>query len=445
VGSSALRLWGKPVPLVTRRACLVAWCVILGGCSGDELTLPVERAPTQLQIAGGDRQQGLAGTVLAEPLSVRVINAAGEPVQGATVVFSVQDGIVTPDTATTASDGLASTRWILAGRTGTQRAEARLLDSRLDLSVTFTATASGAAQGRLEIVDQPSNTAEPGVPLQAQPRIRLSDGRSGVAVVAALASGSGTLSGSTVQVTENGVASFTDLRIEGSNGPYRLIFAAPGFESVISREIMLRASATRTISIVEHKPDPIDVGRSTLMRVSISPSPTGGETDQSFTVTASNGSLCQGNIVDLTCEFIFNAPGVYTLVARLPATDGFPAAESAPVTHTVNAVEDATRTSVGAGPDPAEPGETLELFARVEGEGGTPASGSVIFYANGWPCGAGTVLGTLFELNSRGEGILRVPGAGGLGPGLHVIRGCFSGGPGFAPSEDVATIVIRSD
>ena len=47
---------------------------------------------------------------------------------------------------------------------------------------------------------------------------------------------------------------------------------------------------------------------------------------------------------------------------------------------------------------------------------------------------------TLFELNSRGEGNLSVPG---LEPGFHVIRGCFSGGPGFAPSEDVATVVVR--
>jgi hypothetical protein len=440
-----LRIGGRRGALVLRRGFAAACGALLGGCSGDELTLPVERAPTQLQIAGGDRQQGLAGTVLADALTVRVVNAAGEPVQGATVVFSVQDGIVTPDTATTANDGLASTRWILAGRTGTQRAVARLLDPQLDLSVTFTATATAAAQGSLEIVAQPSSTAEPGVPLQEQPRIRLNDGRSGVAVVAALASGSGALSGTTVSVTENGVASFTDLRIEGATGPYRLIFAAPGFESVVSREITLRASATRAISILEHKPDPTDVGRSTLMRVSISPSPTGSETDQSFTVTASNGALCRGNILDLTCEFIFNAPGVYTLIARLPASDGFPGAESAPVTHTVNAIAGATRTSVGAGPDPAEPGETLELFVRVEGEGSAPASGSVNFYADGWPCGAGTVLGTLFELNGRGEGVLRVPAGGGLAPGFHVIRGCFTGGPGFAPSEDVATIDIRSD
>ena len=38
--------------------------VLLASCSGDELTLPVERAPAQLQIVSGDRQQGLAGTLL---------------------------------------------------------------------------------------------------------------------------------------------------------------------------------------------------------------------------------------------------------------------------------------------------------------------------------------------------------------------------------------------
>jgi hypothetical protein len=388
----------------------------------------------------GDRQQGLAGTLLPDPLAVRVVNASAETVRGATVVFSVEEGLVAPDTVRTTDAGVAEARWILASRIGSQRAVAHLLDFGLDLSVTFTATARSGAEGRVEIASQPSATAQPGIALADQPRARLSDGRPGVPVVAAIASGSGTLQGTTTDLTDaSGLAEFEDLRIQGSSGTYRLIFAAAGYESVVSREITIRASASRTISILEHHPDPTDVGRSTLVRVSISPAPAGNETDTTFTVTASNGSLCQGTIIDQSCEFIFNAPGTYTLVARLPATDDFGASESAPVTHTVNAVENQTRTSVGAGPDPSDAGETLSLFARVEGEGGSRATGSVIFYADGWPCGAGTPLGTLY-LNQQGEGTLKVPG---LEPGFHVIRGCFSGGPGFAPSEDVATVVVR--
>jgi hypothetical protein len=414
---------------------------LLASCSGDELTLPVERAPAQLQIVSGDRQQGLAGTLLADPLRVRVVNASAEPVRDATVVFSVEDGVVTPDTVRTGDQGVAETHWILASRTGSQKAVARLVDPGFDLTVTFTADAGAGASGEVEILTQPSASGAPGLPLEEQPRVRLSDGRSGVTVVAAIATGSGTLRGSTAEVTDgSGRAQFKDLRIEGASGTYRLIFAAPGYESVVSREVALRTSAARSISILEHRPDPVDVGRSTLVQVSISPPPTGAESNLSFTVTASNGSLCEGTIIDRTCEFIFNAPGTYTLVARLPAADGIAAAESAPVTHTVNAVDNPTRTSVGVVPDPADRGEALRLFARVEGEGGTPATGSVIFYADGWPCGAGTPLGTLFELDSRGEGNLSVPG---LEPGFHVIRGCFSGGPGFAPSEDVATVVVR--
>ena len=423
------------------RVLALGFGVLLASCSGDELTLPVERAPAQLQIVSGDRQQGLAGTLLADPLRVRVVNASAEPVRDAIVVFSVEDGVVTPDTARTGDGGVAETHWILAPRTGSQEAVARLVDPGFDLAVTFTANAGAGTSGEVEILTQPSASGAPGLPLEEQPRVRLSDGRSGVTVVAAIATGSGTLRGSTAEVTDaGGRAQFKDLRIEGESGTYRLIFAAPGYESVVSREVTLRASAARTIAILEHRPDPVDVGRSTLVQVSISPPPTGTESNLSFTVTASNGSLCEGTIIDQTCEFIFNAPGTYTLVARLPAADGLAAAESAPVTHTVNAVDNATRTSVGVTPDPAERGETLRLFARVEGEGGTPATGSVIFYADGWPCGAGTPLGTLFELNSRGEGNLSVPG---LEPGFHVIRGCFSGGPGFAPSEDVATVVVR--
>ena len=195
------------------------------------------------------------------------------------------------------------------------------------------------------------------------------------------------------------------------------------------------------ISIVEHKPNPSEVGRSVLVRVSLSPAPPGDEVDSSFTVTTSQGALCRGDVRDRTCEFIFSVAGSHTMVARLPATNGREAAESDPVSHTVNTVPGATHTSLGAGPDPLPAGKKATVFAKVQGEAGIPAIGAVNVYLNGWPCGAGTALGTIY-LNGRGEGTLTVPR---LPEGFHVVRGCFTGAPGFAPSEDVATIVVRAD
>jgi serine/threonine protein kinase/alpha-tubulin suppressor-like RCC1 family protein len=62
----------------------------------------------------GDMQGGVAGDSLATPLVLRVEDAAGQPVAGATVRFTVRTGrgAVHPDTAVTDEHGLASARWL---------------------------------------------------------------------------------------------------------------------------------------------------------------------------------------------------------------------------------------------------------------------------------------------------------------------------------------------
>jgi alpha-tubulin suppressor-like RCC1 family protein/tRNA A-37 threonylcarbamoyl transferase component Bud32 len=62
----------------------------------------------------GDMQDGVAGDSLATPLVLRVEDAAGQPVAGATVTFAVRSGrgAVHPETVATDEHGLASARWL---------------------------------------------------------------------------------------------------------------------------------------------------------------------------------------------------------------------------------------------------------------------------------------------------------------------------------------------
>jgi serine/threonine protein kinase/alpha-tubulin suppressor-like RCC1 family protein len=62
----------------------------------------------------GNEQDGTTGDTLPTPLVLRVEDAAGQPVPGATVTFTVTTGrsVVAPDTALTDEHGLATVRWL---------------------------------------------------------------------------------------------------------------------------------------------------------------------------------------------------------------------------------------------------------------------------------------------------------------------------------------------
>lgn len=85
---------------------------------------------TQLIKVAGDLQSGAANTALSTAPVVRVADKYGNSVSGALVTFAASGGgSVTPPTQTTATNGLASTSWVLGPSLGTN---------------TMTATASGA-------------------------------------------------------------------------------------------------------------------------------------------------------------------------------------------------------------------------------------------------------------------------------------------------------------
>jgi len=80
--------------------------------NGAETTFSVTTSPSAATLAkvSGDNQSVTVNQAFAQPLVVRVLNAQGQPVQGASVSFTVAAGSagVSPSVATTDSDGRAS-------------------------------------------------------------------------------------------------------------------------------------------------------------------------------------------------------------------------------------------------------------------------------------------------------------------------------------------------
>jgi hypothetical protein len=191
----------------------------------------------------GDGQTAPAGTPLPQPLVVRLVDTFGNGVAGATVDWQASDGILSQQTVTTGPDGSASVVWTLGQSLGVQTTTASF-QGATGSPITFTATASQGASPRLAMVTQPSDTTESGVVLTRQPRVRLETATgapvalSGISITAAIASGGGTLSGTTtVQTDAAGEAQFTDLVLSGSNGTRTLIFAAPNYTPAVSSTI----------------------------------------------------------------------------------------------------------------------------------------------------------------------------------------------------------------
>jgi hypothetical protein len=301
---------------------------------------------------------------------------------------------------------------------------------------------------RLVLVTAPPSSARIGVALDPQPVVRLAAEsgaevpQAGVTVVASIGEGGGVLHGATtVRTDETGTAAFEDLWVDGPDGDYRLIFSAEGLQSVATEpfELSVARPVATEVVIAEHRPSPSDVGRAVRFTVTVRPAPGGGTPDGTFRAAASTGENCTETTMRGSCELIFNSPGTRTVTATFLGDERFAEGTSSAVTHEVRDVVGATRTTLGLGPDPADAGATVTAWITVKGPLGIPVFGLVSVYANTEACGHGDLVAR-GELSAAGEARLPVEN---LAAGVHVMRACYSGAPGFAPSEDLASVTVR--
>ena len=90
------------------------------------LATAMPRAAAQVIAVSGSGQSAIAGSMLEQPLVVRVVDATGAVVPGATVSFAVTSGGGSVQSPTVVSDasGQASTTWRLGAAAGTQSVSA---------------------------------------------------------------------------------------------------------------------------------------------------------------------------------------------------------------------------------------------------------------------------------------------------------------------------------
>ncbi len=120
--------------------------IVFAACGGEGLTLPPEGEPAHISVIDGDKQSGLVGSTLGEPLLVEVTDTRNLPVAGATVIFSITSAATAkaaPASAITNSDGRATSTLTLGSTPGTVtgKVEVPMDEGVRSVEASFTATA----------------------------------------------------------------------------------------------------------------------------------------------------------------------------------------------------------------------------------------------------------------------------------------------------------------
>jgi len=297
-------------------------------------------AASSVSIVSGDDQTGPVSTELPQQLVIEALDAQSNPVPGVAVtwVIGVGGGSVTPATSNTDQTGRTAAAWTLGTAPGANTVSAVV--SGIGVA-EFSATATAGAPARLSLRTQPSSSAVNGVPLGQQPVIQLLDAQgneakqSGVEVGVSVASGGGSLGGTTRRTTDgDGRATFTDLVLRGSPGTRTLRFSATNFAAVTSTPIGLTVAPTVT-TITSDTPDPSRAGDQITVQFTV----TSASGPPAGSVRVGDGNdFCSGTLSSGggSCQLRLTTAGSRTLTADYAASGGF-AASSDTELHAVEA------------------------------------------------------------------------------------------------------------
>lgn len=179
-----------------------------------------------------------AGSGVVVSAQLRDANANAVRLAGQTVTWSKSDanGAFSAATSATDASGVATVTLTTHTTAGTSTTVTATTGTLTGTSAVITTAAAGATQ--LVVAQPPSATAQSGVPFPVQPTVQLRDafgnnvGSANIAVTAAIASGGGTIGGTTTVLTDaTGLATFANLSVSGLAGARTLSFMASGVGS----------------------------------------------------------------------------------------------------------------------------------------------------------------------------------------------------------------------
>lgn len=104
-----------------KNVLVVILSLFIFSCSkDDDSPTPIVNDVTSLELVSGENQEDFIGRTLTSPVEVIVKNQNGDPFAGATVSFSIDEGILSAQTLVTNAEGKAFVNWTLGETIGNQ-------------------------------------------------------------------------------------------------------------------------------------------------------------------------------------------------------------------------------------------------------------------------------------------------------------------------------------
>ncbi|MBT8488178.1 MAG: prolyl oligopeptidase family serine peptidase, partial [Gemmatimonadetes bacterium] len=241
-----------------------------------------------------------SGVPFARQPVVEVVDNGGNVVAGVDVTVTIGSGGGTlSGTTTVTTDGAGLATFSGLSITGTVGSRTLQFDAGSAQATSATVEVEAGPVASLTITQQPSSTVPNDESFPQQPAVTAEDASGnlieGLSVTAEIASGGGSLGGTTAVDTDvSGIATFSGLAITGSAGQRTLRFSASGID-VFSGSIDVVAGAPETVTLSQQPPafaiDGITFNQSPVVAVQdVSGNPVPG-VDVMVTIQSGGGSL----------------------------------------------------------------------------------------------------------------------------------------------------------
>jgi adhesin/invasin len=373
-------------------------------------------APSTITINGGNNQTAGVGATLPVNPSVLVRDIGGNPVPGVSVTFAVTSGggSITGAAATTDGAGIATVgSWTLgptAGNNTITATSAGLSGS----PITFSATALAGAPANIAVNGGNNQTAAAGATLPIDPSVLVTDAGgnpvAGVSVTFAVASGGGSITGSSQTTNASGVAAVGSWTLGTTAGPNTLTAtsgALAGSPVTFTATGTIGAATTITINGGNNQTAPVSTALPVNPSVKITDA--GGNpvpgVNVTFAVASGGGSITGGSAISDAAGIatvgswtLGGTPGPNTLTATSAGLTGSPRTFTA--TGTTGS---AATMAINAGNNQSQVVNSVlatDPSVLVTDAGGNPVSGVAVTFAVAG--GGGTANGTDRVTNVNG-------------------------------------------
>jgi hypothetical protein len=360
----------------------------------------------------------VAGSVIAPPIQVALLDAFGNTVTTATTALTLAigtnpaSGVLSGTTTVSAVAGVATFSTLSINKAGTGytlTADDGAAGLPATTSAAFNITAGSG--NRLAFLVQPTNAAvgtaiTPAIQIEVRDAVgnRVTTATDAISLVLATNPGGGTLTGAGPVNAIAGVATFSGVSINRAGVGYTISALASGLISATSASFNITAAATTT-AVTSDTPDPTLVGQPYTVGFSVTSA--GGT--PSGNVTVSDGAAsCTAPAAAGSCSLASTTPGTKNLVATYTDPSGnFQGSTSAAVGHTVN--KGGTTLALADTPDPSVVGQLVTVswsLSVVSPAAGTPAGTVTVTVSGGVEsCSAAVATGSCqIQLLSAGAG-----------------------------------------